>query len=109
MPGFILHQGAMVQCAHGGMVEPTVPSPRVTVMGMPIITAGAPWTVAGCAFPPPPVANGPCVVAQWLPPTAAMRVTSMGMPVLVQSSQAICTPTGTPTIVASTQTRVTAE
>lgn len=91
------------------MVEPTVPNPRVKVNGMLIITVGAPWTVAGCAFPPPPVANGPCVVAQWLPPTASLRVKSMGMPVLLQSSQAICTPTGTPVIVAVTQTRVLAE
>jgi hypothetical protein len=109
MPGFILTQGAMVQCAHGGMVQPTVTSPRVKIMGMPIVTAGAPWTVAGCAFPPPPVANGPCVVAQWLPPTATVRVTSMGMPVLVASSQALCTPTGTPVIVGVTQMRVQAQ
>lgn len=109
MPGFILHEGALVQCAHGGMAVPTAPNPRVTVTGMPIITVGAPWTVAGCAFPPPPVANGPCVIAQWLPPTASLRVKSMGMPVLVQSSQAICIPTGTPVIVGATQTRVLAE
>jgi hypothetical protein len=109
MPGFVLHEGAVVQCAHGGMVQPTVPSPRVSVMGMPIITAGAPWTVAGCAFPPPPVANGPCALAEWLLPTAALRVMSMGMPVLVQSSQAICTPTGTPVIVGQTQRLVTAQ
>ncbi|MFZ2360326.1 MAG: hypothetical protein WA040_13370 [Anaerolineae bacterium] len=109
MSSFILHEGAIVQCAHGGMVQPTVPNPRVTVMGMPIITVGAPWVVAGCAFPPPPVANGPCVVAEWLPLTASLRVTSMGLPVLVQSSQAICTPTGTPVIVSLTQTRVKAQ
>ena len=109
MPGFILHEGAVVQCAHGGMVQPTAPSPRVTVMGVPIITVGAAWTVVGCAFPPPPVANGPCVVAEWLPFTASLRVTSMGMPVLVQSSQAICTPTGTPVIVSLTQIRVMAK
>jgi hypothetical protein len=55
------------------------------------------------------VANGPCVIAQWLPPTASLRVKSMGMPVLVESSQAICIPTGTPVIVGATQTRVMAE
>lgn len=109
MPGFILHEGALVQCAHGGMVEPTAPNPRVTVMGMPIITVGAPWVVAGCAFPPPPEGNGPCLVAQWLPPTGTMRVTSMGVPLLVESSQAICVPTGTPVIVGQTQTRVKAQ
>jgi len=66
----------------------------------------APYVIAGCAFPPPPVANGPCVTAQWI--TAATRVTSNGQPLLLLDSQAICTPTGTPLVVAVTQTRVTA-
>jgi hypothetical protein len=87
------------------MAQPTQPNPRVKVMGMPIVTMGAPYTIAGCAFPPPPAGNGPCVTAQWL--MGATRVFAQGMPVLVQSSQAICTPTGTPLIIASTQTRVT--
>ena len=104
MPGFLLHVGAMVQCAHGGMAQATAPNPRVKVMGQPTVLQAAPWTVAGCAFPPPPVANGPCVVAQWV--SGAVRVKSMGMPLLLQDSQAICTPTGTPLTVASTQTRV---
>jgi len=104
MPGFLLHVGAMVQCAHGGMAQATVPNPRVKVMGQPTVQQAAPWSVAGCAFPPPPVANGPCIVAQWV--SGAVRVKSMGMPLLLQDSQAICTPTGTPLMVAVTQTRV---
>ena len=105
MPGFLLHLGATVTCAHGGQATPTAPQPRVTVSGQPIATMPAPWAVAGCAMPPPTAGNGPCVTAQFV--TSAVRVTSMGMPVLLLDSQAICTPTGTPLIVAVTQVRVT--
>ena len=104
MPGFLLHVGATVLCAHGGQAQPTVPNPRVKVMGQPIVMQPAPYVVAGCTFPPPPVANGPCVTAQWV--MVALRVKANGMPVLLQDSQAICTPTGTPLIVSMTQLRV---
>jgi hypothetical protein len=106
MPGFLLHVGATVTCAHGGQAQPTVPNPRVTVMGMPTVAMTGPYVVAGCAFPPPPNGNGPCVSAQWV--TGALRVTSLGQPLLVLSSQAICVPTATPLVIAATQTRVTA-
>ena len=65
----------------------------------------APYVVAGCALPPPPAANGPCVTAQWI--TGATRVTSNGQPLLLLDSQAICAPTGTPLVIVMTQTRVT--
>jgi hypothetical protein len=106
MPGFLLHVGATVLCSHGGQAQPTVPNPRVTVSGQPTVLLTAPYVVAGCAFPPPPAANGPCVTAQWLVGTT--RVLSTGQPLLVQSSQAICAPTGTPLIIVVTQPRVTA-
>ena len=106
MPGFLLHIGATVMCAHGGQAQPTVPNPRVTVNGQPTVIVTAPYVVAGCTLPPPPTANGPCVTAQWI--TAATRVTSNGQPLLLLDSQAICTPTGTPLMVVMTQTRVTA-
>jgi hypothetical protein len=106
MPGFLLHVGAQVLCAHGGQAQPTVPNPRVTVSGQPTVTITAPYVVAGCALPPPPAANGPCVTAQWLVGTT--RVLSNGQPLLVQSSQAICAPTGTPLVIVATQPRVSA-
>ncbi len=105
MPGYLLHQGATVQCAHGGQAQPTVTSQRVKVGGQFIVTQSAPYTIAGCSFPPPPNGNGPCVTAQWT--SAATRVTSNGQPVLLFDSQAICTPTGTPLLIVQTQTRVT--
>jgi hypothetical protein len=104
MPGFLLHVGATVLCAHGGQAQPTVPNPRVTVSGQPIVMLTTPYVVSGCALPPPPAANGPCVTAQWV--SAATRVTSNGQPVLLLDSQAVCAPTGTPLVVTVTQIRV---
>jgi hypothetical protein len=78
----------------------------VTVSGQPTVLLTTPYVVAGCTFPPPPVANGPCVTGQWLVGTT--RVTSLGQPLLVQSSQGICAPTGTPLLIVVTQTRVSA-
>jgi hypothetical protein len=90
-------------CAHGGQAQPTVPNPRVTVMGMPTVAVTTPYMIAGCAFPPPSAANGPCVSAQFM--TSALRVTSNGQPLLLLDSQAICVPTGTPLLITVTQTR----
>src|SRR5215510_15454757 len=106
MPGFLLHLGATVLCSHGGQAQPTVVNPRVLVSGQPTVTLASPYVVAGCALPPPPGANGPCVTAQWV--TGTTRVFSNGQPLLVQSSQAICAPTGTPLILIAMQPRVSA-
>ncbi|PZO53773.1 MAG: hypothetical protein DCF15_12520, partial [Phormidesmis priestleyi] len=85
MPGFLLHAGATIVCAHGGQAQPSAPNPRVKVMGQPITTQIAPYTVAGCANPPPPANIGPCVMAQWV--SAAVRVKALGQPVLLQDSR----------------------
>jgi hypothetical protein len=103
MPGFLLHSGATVLCAHAGQAQPTLPDPRVKVSGQPVVTQAAPYTVAGCPFnvSGAPV---PCVTAQWV--TAAIRVRAGGLPVLLQDSQAICAPNGTPLSIVMTQVRV---
>ncbi len=106
MPGFLVHVGAQVLCAHAGQATPAVPNPRVMVSGQPTIFVSTPYVVAGCTFPPPPAANGPCVTGQWVVGTT--RVMSNGQPLLVQSSQGICAPTGTPLLIVVTQTRVSA-
>ncbi len=103
MPGFLLDSGAGVLCAHGGQAQPTVPSPRGRVGGRPLTTISAPHTVTGCPF----TVSGapvPCVVAQWA--SGATRVRSLGAPVLLQDSQAVCLPNGTPVTITTTQTRV---
>lgn len=103
MPGFLLHIGATVMCAHAGQAQPTAPNPRVMVGGQPVVTQTAPYTVAGCPFNVSG-APSPCVTAQWV--TGATRVFAGGQPVLLQDSQAICTPNGTPLTVVVTQVRV---
>lgn len=105
MPGFLLHFGATVLCSHGGQAQPTAVNPRVLVSGQPTVTIASPYVVAGCALPPPPGANGPCVTAQFV--TSATRITSNGQPLLLLDSQAICAPTGTPLLIVVTQTRAT--
>jgi uncharacterized Zn-binding protein involved in type VI secretion len=103
MPGFLLHAGATVLCAHGGQAQATVPNPRVKVGGQPVVTQPNPHSVAGCPFnvSGSPV---PCVTAQWI--TGALRVKAGGMPVLLQDSQATCVPNGTPVNIVLTQVRV---
>ena len=104
MPGFLLHAGATVLCAHLGQAQPTSPNPRVLVSGQPIVMQPAPYAIVGCPFATT-AGPMPCVRAQWV--TAAMRITSNGMPVLLMDSQAICMPNGTPLSITITQTRVT--
>ena len=104
MPGFVLHAGATVLCAHGGQAVPTAPNPRVLVGGQPVTTVAAPYTVGGCPFVPPG-GNGPCVTAQWV--VGATRVLAGGQPVVIAGGSAVCAPTGTPLTPVVTQTRVT--
>lgn len=104
MPGFLLHLGATVLCAHGGQAQPTTPNPRVKVGGQPVVTQPLPYVIAGCALPPPPFANGPDVTGIWI--TGALRVKVGGMPVLLQDSVATCIPSGTPLNIITTQIRV---
>jgi hypothetical protein len=105
MPGYVLHSGATVLCAHGGQASPTVPSPRVKVGGQPATTLSGPYAVAGCPFTTTagPV---PCVTAQWT--VGATRIRSSGAPLLLQDSQAVCAPNGTPVTITVTQVRVKA-
>ncbi|HEX2031934.1 MAG TPA: hypothetical protein VHL78_11125 [Actinomycetota bacterium] len=101
MPGFVVHQGATVLCAHAGQAQPLGPVPRVRVSGQPVTVQTTPYAVAGCALTG---SAPPCTTAQFV--TAALRVRALGVPVLLQDSQSVCTPTGTPLQVLVTQVRV---
>ena len=106
MPGFLLHVGAMVTCSHGGQAQALSFNPRVLVIGQPVVTLPGLYAITSpCTMPPPPNGNGPCVTAQFT--SAATRVLSNGLPVVLSGSQSICTPTGTPLLMA-TQVRVSA-
>jgi hypothetical protein len=100
----LAQQGATVLCSHGGQAQPTAPNPRVSLSGQAALSLPAPWTVAGCPFPPN--SGGPCTTATWTAGT--VRVTSSGQPLVVQNGSATCVPTGVPLTVAAVQPRVTA-
>jgi hypothetical protein len=74
------------------------------VGGQPVATIAAPYTVAGCAFPP--ASGGPCVTGQWV--VGATRVLAMGQPVAIQTGVAVCAPTGTPLMPVVVQPRAIA-
>ena len=103
MPGYLLHQGATVMCMHSGQAQATAPNPRVKVSGQETVQQVNPWTVSGCPYVTGNVAT-PCVTAQWT--SAATRVKSGDQPLLLQDSQAVCTPNGTGVNIVTTQTRV---
>ncbi|TGX52362.1 hypothetical protein E5A73_16340 [Sphingomonas gei] len=107
MPGMLVEATASILCSHGGKATPTAVNPRVTLGGVPSMTIATTMAVAGCAFPPPPAANGPCVTGQWL--TGTTRVLSNGQPLIVQSSSSLCAPTGTPLVITVPQARVMAQ
>jgi uncharacterized Zn-binding protein involved in type VI secretion len=104
MAGYLLHEGATVTCAHSGQAQPAVTSPRVKVDGQAVVTQSGTYTISGCSFTTPAGAPLPCVTGQWI--TAATRVTAGGVPVLLQDSQSICTPNGTPMSIVNTQVKV---
>ena len=98
----LLHQNATVQCAHGGQAKPGATNSKVKVDGKETVTQSGSWTVSGCSLPPQ--SGGPCATAQFL--MGAVRVKSNGVALLLKSSTSLCTPTGTPLTVVSTQMKV---
>jgi len=105
MPGPVLHQGAVMMCAHGGVATPVAPVPTVLVSGMPVLTIASPCAIAGCAFIPP-AGTGPCITGMWI--VGSMFVLCNGLPLAIMSGVSTCIPTGTPMIPAWAQTFVIA-
>jgi hypothetical protein len=68
------------------------------------VTQVSPYVITGCALTGSP--NPPCVSGQWL--TGAVRVLAGGAPVLIQSGQAVCVPTGTGLLAVAVQPRAVA-
>jgi hypothetical protein len=93
MPGSPVTLAAPIVCAHGGQVAAT-PNPRVTVLGQPTVFLTVPFQIVGCAMPPPPSGNGPCLTAPTVLPSA--RVQSNGQPLALVAVPPLCVPTGTP-------------
>jgi hypothetical protein len=102
VPGYLVHNGAVVICGHGAPAQPMITSPRVKVSGQPIVTQSGTYSVSGCTFDA--AHSMMCVSGQWI--MGAARVTSLGEPVILQNSVSMCAPNGTPMNVISTQIRV---
>src|SRR5690349_3819897 len=107
MPGPVLHAGATATCPHGGSLQIVPAGARVMLSGLPLAVLTDQGLVAGCAFTVPGKPQ-PCVTTRWM--VAATRVTSMGQPVLINPTVALCQSAeqipGGPPIVSSSQTRV---
>ena len=106
MASFVLHLGATVSCAHGGVAMPLAPNPRVLVGGQPVVTMTGGYAVDHCPLPPPPAGNGPCVTGRFI--TASTRVRVAGSPLVLEDGASICAPSGAPLLVTTMQMRVTA-
>jgi hypothetical protein len=89
-----------------GRATPTVPNPRVSVLGQPTVLMTSTYVIAGCPFSTP---GGPmpCVTAQFT--TGSTRVLSNGQPLLLADSQAITVPNGVPVLIIPGQTRAIAQ
>ncbi len=100
MPGFLLHKDAQVKCMHGGDAKPDKTVTKVKVDGKPIVTQLSPYSITGCGL-----SSGPCSKALiWT--KGSQRVFCDKVPVLLQSSQTTCIPSGGGVIIVKTQNRV---
>ncbi|BCH19728.1 hypothetical protein MesoLjLa_65980 (plasmid) [Mesorhizobium sp. L-2-11] len=110
MPGPVLHKGTAATCPHGGSLNISAASLRVSVSGMPVAVLTDQGLVSGCVFTLPNGKPQPCVTTRWL--AAATRVLANGQPILINPLAALCLSAeqipGGPPIIASSQTRVIA-
>ena len=99
-PAPLFHLANMTMCPHGGKVMPVPSAPRVFVNGVdPVMTVADTSTIVGCVFTTPATGPHPCMTVTWLVP--AIRVQSMGVPVLLDGSVGLAqaadmTPQGPP-------------
>lgn len=105
MPGPLLTVDTPILCMHGGEGEPVDFSPRVLIDGQPVVLQTSSYVIAGC--PLEAVPSPFCVTAEWV--VASLRVFSEGIPVLVESSEAVCAASGTGVIIIPTQFLVIGE
>lgn len=100
----ILHLGATVMCMHAGSATATMPFPRVTLSGQPLVQTTTPYVIAGCSLS---TSSGPfCATGQWI--VGATRVLAGGLPVAIVGGTAVCIATGTGMQAVATQTRALA-
>lgn len=92
MPGLLIHQGALIQCPHQGVIAAPPPAPpRVFVNGgQAVVSVKEIHTVAGCIFQVPagPTTKPqPCVKVLL---ESATRVLVNGFPAVILTPTALC-------------------
>jgi hypothetical protein len=106
MPGYILHAGADVKCAHpGGQAAPDTPSTRVRVSGQAIVTRDVSYTITGCSHQVSG-SPSPCTKGTWT--SGAQKVRSNGKAVVLTTSSSTSIPNASPLNPSRSQTRVKA-
>lgn len=109
MPGPVQHLGAKATCPHGGTLTIAAVSPRVKVSAMNAAVLTDKGPVVGCTFTVGSKPQ-PCVSTLW--GVGAVRVTSNGVPLLINPCVAVCQSAdqipGGPPILGASQTRVVA-
>ena len=100
---YLLDETITGQCTHGGSARPLAGNPRVKINGAPVLTVATQLAISGCpnVVGPSPF---PCVLGAFT--AGAARVKVMGVPVLLDTSQAINTPTGVTVTLTHPQQRV---
>jgi hypothetical protein len=107
MPGFVATTSTTVTCTHQGKASPIPSKPSVTIMQIPVVTIATQYQIAACQLPSMTSGAPPCATGLFT--SGATKVTSMGSPLVVQSSSSTCAPTAQPMIIlAPSQTKVTA-
>jgi hypothetical protein len=112
MPGYVLNADTVASCPHGGQVSFVPSQSSVLVDDSPALLVSDLATIAGCAFVIG-VVPSPCLLVQWIPPTATLRVLVSGTPVLLSTSVGLClsgpgAPQG-PVVLSAYQQRVQAQ
>ena len=110
MPGNILTTASTVMCMHGGQASLLTSNTRVYAGGSPVLLETDIHPVTGCPFYMGSNYS-PCVRIEWS--QGSSRVSSNGVPLLIQSSIGNClnvqnAPQGVATIV-NTQIKVSAQ
>jgi hypothetical protein len=103
----VLTAGGKILCGHGtqALIAPSNLSTKVTIMNNAAVLATAPFTVAGCPNMPSAAAptNIPCTAITFPSPSdKTFKVTSMGLPLLLQTASAgmaTCAPPAPPSLV----------
>lgn len=106
MAGFALTRAAVMQCPHGGQVQP-VPAQSRARATSPLLTTADTFPIAGCAFTLPSGTPSPCLTVTWAVGDARVKA---GAATLSASDTGLCmnaqnAPQG-PVTVVNTQQRV---